>query len=280
MHFKSLFEFLLMVAYLAEDAVAHPPDVIPHTYPPGHDPKAIAKAMANWRPDHGHQIWTLSGLREGDIMDHNPNSRNVIRDSNKLWFNYTVPYVIQPGLTQYERSEVFKGMNLIMQGSCIKFRPYQYYTDRDYIYLRYDEVGCWSYVGRQGGGGQVVSLARNVPEGTCLYHGVVAHELLHAIGFEHMHNNYNRDDYVWIYYNNIRAGEEHNFVKISPQEYTDYGVPYDYDSVMHYGRTAFSGNGGETIVPKDPNARTGQQEFVSRRDFLKLNTRYPCNFGK
>ncbi|XP_059469106.1 zinc metalloproteinase nas-14-like [Neocloeon triangulifer] len=255
--------------------LAHPPDVIKHTYPPGHDPEAIARDMAAWRPDHGRQIWTLSGLREGDIMDAAHTSRNVIRDPNKLWWNGIVPYAIQPGLTEYERLQIVQGMNLIMQGSCIRFRPYRY-TDRDYLYLRYDEVGCWSYIGRQGGGGQVVSLARGVPEGTCLYHGVVAHELLHALGFEHQHNAVNRDQYVYILYNNIRPGEEYNFVKISAENYTDYGIAYDYDSVMHYGRTAFSGNGGDTIVPYDPNAKTGQQEFVSYRDFQKLNIRYNC----
>ena len=62
---------------------------------------------------------------------------------------------------------------------------------------------CWSYVGRRGGE-QVVSLARS----GCVYHQVVQHELLHALGFNHEQTRSDRDSHVRIIYQNIMRGEE------------------------------------------------------------------------
>lgn len=40
-----------------------------------------------------------------------------------------------------------------------------------------------------------------------------------------------------------------NFNAYPTKEVISFGLPYDYDSVMHYGTAAF-GNGLRTIVPK------------------------------
>jgi hypothetical protein len=44
-------------------------------------------------------------------------------------------------------------------------------------------------------------------------------------------------------------GQEHNFDKYDANTITNFGVPYDYDSVMHYDAYAFSANGQPTITP-------------------------------
>lgn len=41
-----------------------------------------------------------------------------------------------------------------------------------------------------------------------------------------------------------------DFNKVPDNVTTTYGLPYDYTSVMHYPRYAFSKNGKETIVAK------------------------------
>lgn len=48
----------------------------------------------------------------------------------------------------------------------------------------------------------------------------------------------------------FNAGYENNFEKYNNSTVTDFGVPYDYGSLMHYGETAFSYNGKRTIIPK------------------------------
>lgn len=65
------------------------------------------------------------------------------------------------------------------------------------------------------------------------------HELLHTCGFQHEHNRYDRDEWIRIYWDNIMEGYESNFKRESPLLHSDYGVPYNYDSVMHYPLNAF-----------------------------------------
>ncbi|KAF4530381.1 hypothetical protein B566_EDAN018503, partial [Ephemera danica] len=49
-----------------------------------------------------------------------------------------------------------------------------------------------------------------------------------------------------------------------------YGVPYDYGSVMHYGKDAFSKNGLDTIVPKYNWVTIGQHTHLSNSDITKI----------
>jgi hypothetical protein len=57
---------------------------------------------------------------------------------------------------------------------------------------------CWSPVGRTGNGEQRLSLGQR-----CWYLGIVIHELGHAVGFWHEMNRPDRDNWIYIYWNNI-----------------------------------------------------------------------------
>lgn len=49
--------------------------------------------------------------------------------------------------------------------------------------------------------------------------------------------------------------------------------PYDYASVMHYGRTAF-GNGRETITPLQSGVSIGNRNGMTDTDKAELNAVY------
>lgn len=128
--------------------------------------------------------------------------------------------------------------------TCVKFTPWA--GERDYIIITSENSGCWSSVGRVGGEQQV-----NLQIPGCVQKsGTVIHELMHALGFMHEQNRSERDNYVQINWANVKSGTKINFDKASASSTSAFNVPYDYGSVMHYSRNAFSSNGQATIIPK------------------------------
>ncbi|XP_058486173.1 high choriolytic enzyme 1-like [Solea solea] len=182
--------------------------------------------------------------------------------------NVYVPYRISSAYSQGQQNTIVQGLRSFAQSTCIRFTPLQRGM-RDFVDIQ-SQSGCYSFVGRRGNG-QVVSLARQ----GCVFQSVIQHELLHALGFNHEQTRSDRDEHVRIVPQNIIRGMEFNFRKLNTR---NLGTPYDYNSVMHYGRFAFSSNRQPTIVPiPDPNVAIGRANQMSRTDILRVNRLYQCN---
>lgn len=194
------------------------------------------------------------------------------RTPNCLWpksrdGNVYVPYRISNQYSQRERNTIVQGLRSFARSTCIRFTPLN--RQRDFVDIQ-SRSGCFSFVGRRGGG-QVVSLSRQ----GCVFRQVIQHELLHALGFDHEQTRSDRDRHVRILLQNVIRGMEHNFRRINT---INLGTPYDYNSVMHYGRFAFSRNRQPTIVPiPDNNVSIGRATQMSRIDILRVNRLYRCN---
>lgn len=104
-------------------------------------------------------------------------------------------------LDQEDIAKIKAAIEEYHEKSCLRFRDYNE-SDSDHIVFQGSEAGCWSSVGRQGKG-QVINLQNP----GCLKHGTIVHEMLHAVGFYHQQSSFDRDDYVKIIWENIKAGK-------------------------------------------------------------------------
>ncbi|KAJ8734102.1 hypothetical protein PYW07_014653 [Mythimna separata] len=215
-----------------------------------------------------------SSQKDAILEASNPDSRNGLRDVAKRWPNRTVVYQIaEDDFDEEHLQKIEEALTDIANKSCLSFRRKDN-EEEHAVLIKGDKSGCYSSVGyslpdEEGEVRQVLNLAKG-----CFKHGTIVHEMLHTIGFYHMQSTYDRDDYVTIVWENIKPGHEHNFAKYSNDTVTDYGVAYDYESVMHYPAKAFSVNGNETIIPTKENVTIGQRHGLSESDILKLNKMY------
>ncbi|MFN0133344.1 MAG: M12 family metallopeptidase [Phycisphaerales bacterium] len=120
-----------------------------------------------------------------------------------------------------------------------------------------DSTGNSSPVGMQGGQ-QTINMASWGSQ------FVIIHELYHSLGFWHEQSRPDRNTFVTINLQNVEPGREHNFDIRSGAG--TYGF-YDFDSFMHYGRTAFSVNGLDTITVNQPFTAQWQSAIGQRNHF-------------
>ena len=76
----------------------------------------------------------------------------------------------------------------------------------------------------------------------------------------------------------IITGQFYNFEKYGHGKLDRMNLDYDFSSIMHYGRKAFSKNQKPTIVNvRDPNMLLGSQnEQYSVQDLIEINALYDC----
>eukprot|EP00112_Aurelia_sp_Birch-Aquarium-sp1_P022417 Seg6310.2 transcript_id=Seg6310.2/GoldUCD/mRNA.D3Y31 product="Zinc metalloproteinase nas-15" protein_id=Seg6310.2/GoldUCD/D3Y31 len=203
--------------------------------------------------------------------------RDAVVGASRVWKEGKVPYILDKTFDEKRKKTLKEAIKEFNDKTCIKVVP-KTAQDKDYIRFFVDR-GCYATsVGKRRRGGE---LKISIGEG-CNWKGTIVHEIMHAIGFYHEQSRLDRDRYISIIWQNIQRNRESQFWNYGHGEADYLGEPYDFDSVMHYHKTAFSIDGQRpTIIAKDkPQRRLGQRKGLSQVDVNQVNKLYKCDGKK
>ncbi|KAL6740949.1 hypothetical protein Aduo_014252 [Ancylostoma duodenale] len=196
--------------------------------------------------------------------------RQAYRDMyypNTIW-DKTVYYYFDPTATNPIKTVFLAAAEFWRKYTCITFEENRSAPNRIRVFKG---EGCYSYVGRVGGQ-QDLSLGKG-----CESVGTAAHELGHALGFFHAQSRVDRDDAIRIMVANIQPDYVDQFDKESARTNYNYGMPYDYGSIMQYGATSASRNGRATMIARQSDYQeTMGSDMVAFYDVSMMNEHYNC----
>jgi len=234
-------------------------------------------------PDDGNSTTTDRALGATDQPERQwniPELRGV--DGKQL-----IPYIIEshPTFDLHNTYDTIAAAidHIEKETGVLKFIPRT--TESNYIFFAWDTLSngnsCAAHVGRQ-------DTFSKVFLGWCvkpMHKGNIIHETLHSLGFWHEHSRPDRDDYVEFRKENLQSPSfEANFQKSF--RVNSLGSPYDFASIMHYPKNAFSlqpyNSAYDTLVPKInllPGQVMGQRVGLSEHDVNQLRLLHQCSTG-
>ncbi len=201
------------------------------------------------------------------------------------WVLGVVPYTFNANVSAANQALTLNAMNEISAVCGVVFIPRS--SQPDWVVFTASTVNN-SLVGRAGGAQTI-----NITSWGSKF--IIVHEIMHALGFLHEQSRPDRDNFVTINFGNISTsactgsncggnGSSSCVCNFNIVNGATTATAYDFLSIMHYGRSAFTSNGADTITCKPAfanfqndsaaNPGIGNRSFMSLGDASGLRQRY------
>jgi len=187
------------------------------------------------------------------------------------WPTHLMPFRYASNVTEIMKVEIQEAMKHWEENTQVRFVSRKSTHKAFITFNRNDQIpGCGnSGIGYTGG-----EITINLKE-SCDVKTVI-HEIAHALGIHHEQMRPDRNEFVRINWDNIPDAREHNFSRLESSDCVVFGN-YDFESIMHYSRTAFSSNGEDTIVPIDSFNRISPSNRLTNGDIRLARRILPSN---
>lgn len=208
----------------------------------------------------------------------------AVKEMNRSkWPNRTVPYVFHPKFNKKQMPLVNMALDKMRNLTCIRFidmtgRIAADDPKKHKVVFQSLSSGCFASVGynkylKNG----FINLAQGCFSPSA---STILHELCHTLGIIHTQSRYDRDKYIAVHFDKIQKGRESQFDKRKDMygKLSLVGLPYDFNSVMHYPTNAFAKESKHqtmTLKKKFPG-EVGFSKRLTRSDVATINRMYDC----
>ncbi|CAO1409798.1 unnamed protein product [Diamesa serratosioi] len=208
--------------------------------------------------------------------------RNAISLDEYKWPDGVIPYSFDEKVySEKDKVIISEAMEIFSENTCIKFvKTNEEESSVHQIKFVKSKLGCGTTVGCHSykNESQLVAYTND-----CISkRAAIQHELLHVIGLFHEQCRNDRDEYIDIHWENIEESRKYNFNKVPEKYVNTFNLPYDFKSLMHYPRHAFSKDGKSytMTLKNDTTIELGQTDLKkggpTYLDLEKVRRMYNC----
>jgi len=231
-----------------------------------------------------------------------PKGRGAAGEVARPWPNSQVFYKFDHHMPKDFKGAFENAAKLIEDKTCVRFKEVSRSSRlTNYVFVRkagYRFKLCghgystWGEVTHLGAGRSTMTLStdsRCSVENNRDFIGLIVHEMLHVLGFEHTQKRPDRDDHVTVHTNNIEDDSSARYQFRKCHNCKELNTPYDCSSIMHYKPWAFSiyGRGscnkkntsGCTITAKSASCKNqlfGSHTKLTAADIQLIKNFYQC----